>query len=136
MNDKEHQKEISQLTGLSGREQWSDETLSRFHHAALGIISATLEDRSLFLPMGVYWRYKEYVKLTDITYAKIQREESREMPADNLRGMYHSYLKQAELQYRLLYRLITSAYRLTTYSDEHDDLYDLIHAINQVTKEY
>ncbi len=136
MNDKECQKEISLLIESSNREQWSDEALSHFHHTALKIISVTIESEGVFLPMGVYYRYKKYVNLTDIAYANMEKKEPMEMLSDNQKEMCHNYLKQAEVQYGILCRLIASAYRLTTYPEERDNLYDLAHDINRINKEY
>lgn len=86
--------------------------------------------------MGIYCRYKKYVNLTDIAYENIEAKAPIEMSPDNLRNLCHDYLKQAEAQYVILCQLIASAYRLTTYLEERDNLYNLAHDINRVNKEY
>lgn len=134
MNDEEFKTGASQPTDLPSCEHLSDEDYCQFHHAVLKLVSAAIEAESLFLPPDLYCKYKGFLKLSDRAYRKMQIRSVEVFTAD-VREMYHSYRAQAENNYRLLCKLITSAYKQTTSPEEREGLKKLIEGIKEIIEQ-
>lgn len=132
MNTNKHKEEIELWTESSDREQWSDEARRSFHHAVLKFISVAVKNKHILLPLGIYYQYKGYVKLTDRTYTEMQKIPATALAYVDAGEMYLCYRRQAEIRFCLLYQLIVSTYQNSTFADERDNLYNLLNAIDQL----
>lgn len=135
MNNEKQTADINQQVNSLSCEHLSDEAYCRFHCAVLTLVSAAVKEERLFIPRNLYCQYKGFVKLSCKTHRAMQIDEATEKPGMDLKEMYHCYRTQAEEHYRILCRLVVSAYQKATIPEERENLHKLIEGIRLVVEQ-
>lgn len=115
-------------------ENLNDEDYCQFHRMVLTRVSAAVKEERLFLPRSLYCQYKGFVELSCKMYRSVQSGKGTELPGAALIDMFRCYRTQAEEQYRMLCRLIVSAYHNTTIPEEREVLKSIIDNIYSIIK--
>lgn len=112
-------------------ENLTDEDYCQFHRTVLTRVSAAVKEGQLILPTRLYCEYKGFVELSCNMYRNVQSGKGTELPGAALIDMFRCYRTQAEEQYRMLCRLIVSAYHNTTIPEEREALKNLINDMHR-----
>lgn len=134
MNYEEQKAEVKQMMDSLVCEHLNDEKFCQFHCAVLELISTTVKEQTLFLPMDFYCKYKGFVELSCKMLQKRQPDNQRDLSFADWEEMYHCYRTQAETQYRILCGLIVSTYQNTTIPEERETLKSIIDGICNITR--
>ena len=134
MNHEKQQIEVKQMIETLVCEDLSDEKYCQYHCAVLELISTVVKEGMSFLPLDLYCKYKGFVELSCKMFQKMQSDNQVELPFVDWKDMYHCYRTQAETQYRILCRLIVSAYQKTTIPEERETLKSIIDGIHNITR--
>lgn len=134
MNNEEQKAEVKQMMDSLACEHLNDEKFCQYHRAVLELVSTAAKEGTLFLPMDLYYKYKGFVELSCKMFQKMQSDNQAELPFANWKEMYHCYRTQTETQYRILCRLVVSAYQKTTIPEESETLKSIIDGIHSITR--
>ena len=102
--------------------------------AVLELISTVVKEGMSFLPLDLYCKYKGFVELSCKMFQKMQSDNQAELFFADWEEMYHYYRTQTETQYRILCRLVVSAYQKTTIPEESETLKSIIDGIHSITR--
>ena len=116
-------------------ENLNDEDYCQFHRTVLTQVSAAVKEERLCLPKRLYCQYKGFVELSCQIYRNVQTGKGTELPGAALIDMFRCYRTQAEEQYRMLCRLIVSAYHNTTIPEERETLNNLINDMHRLIEQ-
>lgn len=64
----------------------------------------------------------------------MQSDNQADLSFADWKGMYHCYRTQAKTQYRILCRLVVSAYQKITIPEERETLKSIIDGIRSITR--
>ncbi|MFS2923100.1 hypothetical protein AAHJ11_09910 [Bacteroides sp. 90-K9/2] len=134
MNHEKQQTEVKQMIETLVCEDLSDEKYCQYHSAVLEFVSIAVKEGTFFLPMDLYCKYKGFVGLFCKMFQNMQSDNQAKLPFVDWKDMYHCYRIQAEMQYRILCRLIVPAYQKTTIPEERETLKSVIDGIHNITR--
>lgn len=135
MNNEKQQAEVKQMMDSLVCEHLNDEKFCQFHCSVLTLVSTAVKEERLFIPTNLHCQYKGFVKLSCKMYRAMQTGEVTEKPGMDLKEMYRCYRTQAEEHYRILCRLVVSAYQKTAIPNERENLHKLIEGIRLVVEQ-
>ena len=134
MNNEEQQVEVKQIMDSLVCEHLNDEKFCQYHRAMLELVSTAAKEGMSFLPLDLYCKYKGFVELSCKMFQKMQSDNQAELFFADWEEMYHCYRTQTETQYRILCRLVVSAYQKTTILEESETLKSIIDDIHSITR--
>jgi hypothetical protein len=134
MNNEEQKVEVKQMMDSLVCEHLNDEKFCQYHRAMLELVSTAAKEGMSFLPLDLYCKYKGFVELSCKMFQKMQSDNQAELFFADWEEMYHCYRTQTETQYRILCRLVVSAYQKTTILEESETLKSIIDDIHSITR--
>ena len=134
MNNEEQKVEVKQMMDSLVCEHLNDEKFCQYHRALLELVSTAAKEGMSFLPLDLYCKYKGFVELSCKMFQKMQSDNQAELFFADWEEMYHCYRTQTETQYRILCRLVVSAYQKTTILEESETLKSIIDDIHSITR--
>ena len=134
MNNEEQKVEVKQMMDSLVCEHLNDEKFCQYHRAMLELVSTAAKEGMSFLPLDLYCKYKGFVELSCKMFQKMQSDNQAELFFADWEEMYHCYRTQTETQYRILCRLVVSAYQKTTILEESETLKSIIDDIHSISR--
>ena len=134
MNNEEQKVEVKQMMDSLVCEHLNDEKFCQYHRAMLELVSTAAKEGMSFLPLDLYCKYKGFVELSCKMFQKMQSDNQAELFFADWEEMYHCYRTQTETQYRILCRLVVSAYQKTTILEESETLKSIIDDTHSITR--